>query len=153
FDFEHSSATISGGSAILNFSHGLANAENARIKAGPDSLTIFSAGFHPNTGLGSYTTQGLTHIAGTDLLIPVGKTVRGAGDIDDFTIVGGTIDAADDLAINLNAGLELRSGAHADLGSGGVSVTDHRTLISGGDLSAGSLRVTGTFQYIPSTIV
>jgi hypothetical protein len=151
FDFGHTSTKLSAGNAILNFSQGLVGAEHARIQAGPDSLTIFPAGFHPSKDLGSYVTQGITHFAGTDLLVRAEKTIRGAGHIDDFVIAAGTIEAADNESITLNGDIEVRSGAHVDLGGGSVYIKDLRTVIRGGSLTAGNFDITGSIHYFPAT--
>jgi hypothetical protein len=156
FDFGHSNATLISDGAILDFSHGLRGTEHAHIQAGPDSLTIFAPGFHPRRDLGSYQTQGLTHIAGSDLVLRPGQGFGGVGAIEDHVIAAGSIHANDptDLGgINLNGGLEIMPGAHVDLGeAGGVFVKDKRTAIRGGNLKAGSLNVTGTIHYQPATV-
>jgi hypothetical protein len=147
FDFAHSSAKLIAGSSILDFSTGLARAEHARIQAGPESLTIFPAGFRPNRGLGDYVTQGSTHFAGEELRIQSTKTIRGAGSINDFVVAGGRLLAAEGYGISLNGGINLRPGAAVDLREGTVSVKDSRTAFRGGTLSADGLTVTGTAQY------
>ena len=127
--------------AILNFAAGLPNAQQARIEAGPKSLTILPANFDSETQLGSLTTQGIVHIAGNDLTIPAGRSVEGWGRIDDHAIVAGSINAVDELAsIHLN-GLELLAGGSVELHRGTLNVTDDRTVIRGGDIRRrGNLR-------------
>ncbi len=149
FDFAGSSAKLTAGNAILNFAAGLPNAQHARIEAGPNSLTILPANFNSETQLGSLTTQGIVHIAGNDLTIPLGRTVEGWGRIEDHIIVAGSIKAVDELAsISLN-GLELLAGGSIQLHRGTLHVTNDRTVIRGGSLAAEGISVDGRVDLSP----
>jgi hypothetical protein len=153
FDFGHTASALHAGSAILDLSHGLANAESARIQAGPESLTIFAPGFRPHRDLGSFQTQGLTHVAGTDLVLHTGERFRGWGAIDDKVIAAGSIIADDGNGlggISLNDGLVLKPGANVDLEQGQVTVKDDETAIRGGTLKAASINIVGTTHYNPA---
>lgn len=150
FNFAGSSAKLVAGDAILNFAAGLANAQHARIEAGPKSLTILPAGFNPQTDLGSLATQGLVHHAGNDLTIPAGRSVEGWGRIDDHAVVAGSITAVDELAtIHLN-GLELLSSGNVELHRGVLNVKNDRTVIRGGEFAAEGITVNGdsTLDYL-----
>jgi hypothetical protein len=152
FDFDDSSATLRSGAAILNFAAGLPHAQNAKIVAGANSLTILPAGFDVAEQLGSLTTQGLVHYAGADLSIPASRTVKGWGRIDDHAIVAGTLAAADATAsINVNS-LELLAGGHVDLGRGRLTVPDDRTVVRGGSFAATAIDVAGTVVYVPPIV-
>jgi hypothetical protein len=156
FDFAHTSSKLQAGSAILDLSHGLTNAEHARIQAGPESLTIFAPGFRPRRDLGSFQTQGLTHIAGTDLVLRAGERFRGWGAIDDKVIAAGSIIADDGNGlggISLNDGLVLKPGADLDLEQGQVFVKDDQTAIRGGRLKARAINIVGTTYYNPAATV
>lgn len=152
FDFQGSSARLVADNAILNFAGGLENAQSARIEAGSKSLTILPADFDIENDLGSLTTQGLVHVVGDDLTIPVGRSVEGWGEIPDHAIVAGTIDASDaQAAINLN-GLELRSTGSVKLHHGVLNVTDDRTVLRGGSFDAAGINVYGDVDYHTLTI-
>lgn len=151
-DFQGSSARLVAGDAILNFAGGLENAQAARIEAGAKSLTILPADFDVEDDLGSLTTQGLVHVAGNDLTIPVGRSVEGWGEIPDHAIVAGTIAASDpQAAINLN-GLELRSTGNVELRHGLLNVADDRTAFRGGSFAATGVNVYGGVEYHTLTI-
>lgn len=150
FDFAHSSATLSAGSAIVNFSHPPQNAENAKIDVGPNSLTILPAQFDVATQIGQFSTQGLVHRTGDDLSVPANRTVEGRGTINDHAIVGGEllVSSQELGAINLN-GLELKAGGEVDLGLGSLRVSDDRTVIRNGSFKGEQIDVAGTVIYVP----
>ena len=147
FDFGGSSASLAAGSALINLTKGLANAQQASIRVGADSLTLFSGNFDPEIELGRYSTEGLTHFAGSDLVLSAGEMFRGWGQIDDHVIASGEIAAADDGFIHLHGGIQLNDGARVALSDGRVTVKDDRTVIRGGSLSANLLSVVGMIQY------
>lgn len=147
FDFGHTASTLQAGSAILDLSRGLANAEHARIQVGPESLTILAPGFRPRRDLGTFQTQGLTHVAGTDLVLRAGERFRGWGAINDKVIAAGTIIADDGNGlggISLTDGLVLKPSGDLDLEQGQVWVSDDQTAILGGRLKALAINIVGT---------
>jgi hypothetical protein len=152
FDFGHTASKLQAGNAILDLSHGLTNAERARVQAGPESLTIFAPGFRPQRDLGNFQTQGLTHIAGTDLVLRADERFRGWGAINDKVIAAGSIIADSLGGISLNDGLVLKSHANLDLAQGQVFVKDDQTAILGGRLKALALNIIGTIVYNPAAI-
>ena len=151
FDFG-GGAMLSAGSALVDFSKGLENAEHASINVGADSLTIFAADFDLDSGLGSYHTEGITHFTGSDLVLAAGEGFRGWGEIDDHVIAAGTIAAADGGFIHLKGGIEVSGDADVDLGDGTVTVTDDRTVIRGGSLLASHISVKGTVLFEPAKL-
>ncbi|BBO33948.1 hypothetical protein [Lacipirellula parvula] len=152
FDFAGSSVTLSAGSAIVNFAHAPKNAEHAKINVGPNSLTIFPAGYDVAANIGQFSTAGLVHFTGDDLSIPANRTVEGRGTITDHAIVGGKLLASQQIlaAINLN-GLELKAGGEVNLGDGMLNVPDDRTVIRNGSLKAAQINVYGTVDFSPLT--
>ena len=156
------------GSGLLNFSKGdLSNAERARLNVRRDSLVIFPEGFDPKTAWGRFTSRGMVHYAGSDLVIGRREGVRsGWGTIDDFVDTRGYIltadpdPAADPLDtywnpygertrteswIDMLGGVYVHAGTVA-LGAGRVVVPDSRSGIREGRLSAASMEVASYIQ-------
>ncbi|MCC7408210.1 MAG: hypothetical protein IT442_09070, partial [Phycisphaeraceae bacterium] len=127
----------------------LTNAGNASVTLGPESLLIHDAGDDPEAGFGSFTNQGMTHVRGTTLSIPVGKTVGGAGSISDPVDVWGRIDAADGSTISLSNTVTIHPGAYLK----GVNLrpTSEPSVMYGGQIehvfidSFTSLQTAGAF--------
>ncbi len=55
------------------------NLGSMAVSMGANSLLIVPAGFNPSTGFGSYSSLGLTHTAGTTLIVPAGQGFGGQG--------------------------------------------------------------------------
>ncbi|MCC7205587.1 MAG: hypothetical protein IT441_10940, partial [Phycisphaeraceae bacterium] len=150
FPSSPSSLSING---IVDFGpRTLTNAGNVSVTLGPESLLIHDAGDDPAADFGSFTNQGMTHVRGTTLSIPAGKTVSGAGSIGDPTDVWGTIDAAEDRAITLSNTVTIHPGAYLK----GVELkpTSEPSVMYGGRLehawinSATAIQTAGRFvQY------
>ncbi len=143
-----------GGTLILegisDFTGGsMLNTTNASITCGPKSLTIFPFGFDPQTQLGSYSSEGLTHVPGSTLVVPAGTGFGGRGDIYDHVETYADITAAEYAAINLCSGVNIADGATVLLEEGEVFVEDLVSGISGGQLVTSKLNVgttdTGSF--------
>ena len=145
FDGGNSSAVLSSGSScILDFSTGsVQNTGATVVSMGINSLLIVPAGFDTSTGFSSSSTLGLTHTAGTTLVVPAGQGFGGIGSINDPVICQGTITAATSGFINLNNGLTLSGTGAVALGSGTLTVSDTVSGISGGSISVNS-------QYVGS---
>ena len=127
---------------ILNLADGdVLNGQNASVNLGANSLVILSAGMDPALIFNQYSNAGTTHVAGSPLAIPVGTVVEGCADISDRVDVDGTVTAATGGYINVGGGVILSSTGSVDLGSGLLNVPDADSAISGGQLTAGSMRV------------
>ena len=102
---------------------------------GGNSLLIVPAGFDASTGFNSSSSLGLTHTAGSTLVVPAGQGFGGMGAINDPVNCQGTITAVGG-TINLNNGLALSGTGTVVLGSGTLTVNDAISGISGGSLQA-----------------
>ena len=114
------------------------NLGNLSVTMGTNSLLIVPSGFDPSTGFASYQALGLTHTAGTTLVVPAGQEFDGSGSIADPVNCQGTILAASGGTINLNGGLMLSGSGAINLGSGNLTVNDSGSGISGGSLAVAS---------------
>jgi fibronectin-binding autotransporter adhesin len=123
-------AYFGSGSASLQMTHSLS------VTAGPNSLVIVPAGFNPSTMFANYTSLGLTHTAGTTLVVPAGRGFACATTIDDPVNCQGTILATSGGSINLSNGLTLSGTGVVNLGGGALSVSDKNSGMSGGSLAA-----------------
>ena len=124
--------------SIVDLSQGaLQNVASMTVNMGANSLLIVPAGFNTSTGFASYSSPGLTHTAGTTLVVPAGQGFGGVGSISDSVSCQGTITAASGSSISLNNGLVLSGSGVVSLGGGTLTVNDLASGMSGGSLSAG----------------
>ncbi len=127
-----------GGSAIIDFSRAtLIQTGSMSVSIGPKSLFLVPAGFDPATAFRSYSSQGMTHNVGTPLSVLPAQGFAGAGSIADFVNCQGTVAAANG-SIALNGGVAISGTGSVNLGSGGVSINDQPSGVSGGTLQAGT---------------
>jgi hypothetical protein len=141
-DFGGARVTLAGG-GIMDFSRGrILGADLATVTAGPDSLVIVAPGFDPAAEFGRFVSQGLVHVAGSDLVLGEGQGFSGRGTISDHVETSGWIAATPGGGINLDQGVTIHGG-QVDLGSGCLTVQDDRSGISAGRLNAGSVTVGG----------
>ena len=121
-------------SSIVDFSQGaLLGAASASLSVGANSLTIFPAGSDPQSVFGSYTTQGMTHVAGSTLTVSAGEGFAGMGEIVDFVDCQGVVgDPASD--IDLLGGVFVSRTGAVRLG-GTLRVDSSGSGISGGSLT------------------
>ncbi len=145
--------------AFVDLSQGnIQNPGNGSILGGLNSLTIFPTGFDP-IELKSYSTAGMTHIAGNTLLVPTGKKVTGRGEINDHVICQGQISTHEGASLDLNSGLEVSNGGTVNLGDyGELTVKDSTSGISDGsilldEMWVGKSDVAGTFTQSGGTVV
>jgi autotransporter-associated beta strand protein len=110
------------------------------VSLGANSLLIVPAGFNPSKNFGSYNSLGITHTAGSTLVVPAGQGFGGEGSISDSVSCQGTI-TAEKGPINLNNGLVLSGNGLISLHGGNVTVNDAVSGIWGGSL-------TGSNQYV-----
>ena len=137
FDGGNGSGSLSGTNCIIDLSQGtLRYVGSLSVGMGNNSLLMVPAGFDPTTGFGNNSWTGLTHVAGTTLVVPAGKGFTGWGSINDpVDCQGGTITAAAGGAINLNNGLMLSGNGNVNLGTGSLTVSDTTSPnITGGSL-------------------
>ena len=126
---------------LINLSRGsILNAGNTSLAVGPDSLTLFAKDTVPGAAFKQFTSAGLVHIAGSDLVIPAGQGFTGQGEIMDFVDSRGHIGTPAARSLNLMSGVFVHEGS-VDLGYGSVQVGDDRSGISAGQLTARSMTV------------
>ena len=94
----------------------------------------FPAGFNPSTAFAAYSTQGLTHIVGSTLVVPAEGGFMGSITLNDPVTCQGWI-IANSGNINLNNGLSMSGTANVSLGNGTLIVNDTVAGMNG----AGSL--------------
>ena len=116
------------------------NLGNISLSMGPNSLLIVPAGFNPSTSFAHYTNLGLSHTAGSTLIVPAGQGFAGGGSINDPVNCQGTIAAASGVSLNLNSGLVV-SGTGSVTAWGNLTVNDSSSGISGGSLYFANLYV------------
>lgn len=79
FTFPSSPRTMAINGIVDIGAHTFTNADKVSLQLGPQSLLIVDAGYDPASEFASFSNQGLTHVNGTTLTIPAGRTVTGAG--------------------------------------------------------------------------
>ena len=148
FDFSNSARVLSLSSGVLDVSNGqFLRAGKASLNLGPQALLIIAAGYDPNAVFKTYSNLGMTHVAGTSLDIPSGRTLSGSGVIADPTSVSGAlmVGAAD--ALTINNILNVRQGGRVDSNSSGRLTVSQ--LVVGAD-GTGSLNLHGATQLTVS---
>jgi hypothetical protein len=117
--------------------------QNLAVTVAANSLLIVPQGFNAATGFKSLTNAGIVANAGATITIPVGKTITGAGSIDDLVSVAGALSASTGHnRITLNGGLSLATGGSVTLGNNGtLIVPDNNSSLVGGTLSVGNMYV------------
>ncbi len=137
FDFAETGKNLTIENAIVDISEGsFVNAGNAALTLGEGSLLIVPEGYDPADVFGSYNNAGLTHVAGMDLTIPVGKTVAGSGTINDPVLCQGTVAVTPGNELNLSGGLDLSSGGRVNILAGASE--GYITALTTTDLNVGS---------------
>ena len=168
-------ATLSVGSGcIVDLSTGaLANVGALSVNVAANSLLTLPSAFGPLTGFGSYTSAGITHTAGTTVVVPAGKGFGGWGTVNDLVDCRGAITVASGYYsiegvnpvyafINLTKGLIVSESGAVNLGQGFLTVNDAVSGIGGGSLTvykqyvgdggAGTFTQTGGTNTISHTI-
>ena len=142
-DFGGQAWTLDQETFILDFAEGdLQNAGGVSVSLGSNALAIVPEGIDPATVFGSYTNAGITHVAGTDLVVPAGQTIGGTGEVHDPVHCAGTIAAGPGNQIDLTRGITVADGALVDLGSGDLNVQDGASAsIGAATLKVGTLVV------------
>ena len=107
------------------------NAGNVSVTLGPESLLIYDPGDDPAADFASFTNQGMTHVRGTTLSIPAGKTVGGTGFLYDPVEVWGTIDPANGEQIGLLNTVIVQNGAYLESVSLSPRTTDSSVMYDG----------------------
>ena len=155
-----------GGAGLLSISNGIIDLSQGTwqnldlgsltVNMGANSLLIIPAGFNTTTGFAVGSSLGLTHTAGTTLVVPAGQCLCSQGSVNDPVSCQGTITALHSAYIYLNNGLVLSGTGTVNLGYGSLTVNDSvsrdRPL---GSLIGGSQYVgysgTGTFTQSGGT--
>lgn len=138
------------GTGILDFTGGtLTGTQNASLTVGPDSLVIFAQGFDLPAQFKQFSSTGMIHFAGTDLVVQAGQGFSGQGDIYDHVETSGHIAASPGGTINLYDGAFVHAET-TDLGAGTLYGRDQRSGISGGQLSAGAMTLNPGYLAKPS---
>ena len=150
------SATAPGG-CLVSFGPGnLVNCGSMSVVVGAGSLVILPSGFNTATGFASYSNAGLTHVAGTTLVISPSQGFSGGGTIYDLVDCQGTISAPLGYALNLNNGVTISGTGTVSLGSGTLTINNSLSIISGGQLFAGEQYIgnsgNGTFRQSGGTV-
>ncbi|MBS3821647.1 MAG: PEP-CTERM sorting domain-containing protein, partial [Phycisphaerae bacterium] len=147
WDLADATAAVSWDTIIADISHGdIVNAGSASWTLGPRSLLIVRSGQNPATAFGSFHSTGMIHTRGTDLTIPAGRTIVGAGRIEDRVVCQGELRAENGASLQLVAGVSLDAGT-VDLGAEGeafIETDDCR--ITGGELRGGTAKILGDFS-------
>jgi fibronectin-binding autotransporter adhesin len=141
FDGGKLSATLIA-NCLLNISSGTWQNLNAlSVNMGPNSLLIVPAEFDTANDFASYISLGLTHTAGTTIVLAAGSGFGGAGTIQDFIDCQGSIAAVSGDGINLSGGLLVSGSGYANLGIGVMTVNDSASGIKCGTLVVGDVFV------------
>jgi T5SS/PEP-CTERM-associated repeat protein len=133
FDGGNGHATLSAASwSIVDLSHGtLQNVGGLTVSIAANTLLIVPPGFNPYTGFKSYSSLGITHTAGTTLVVPAGAGFGGEGSINDQVVCQGTItNNQTGYGIALNNGLVLSGTGVVETG-GNLIVNDTSSGITG----------------------
>ncbi len=143
-------ALVIGASSILDLSQGsTVNTGSMSLSIGPGSLLIIPPGFNPATAFAHYSNSGMTHTAGTPLVVAAGQSFSGWGTILDPVICQGSISGdgySQENSFVLKGGLIMSGSAQVIANEdGGVITNDSTSGMSGGTPAVGYHNVTGTF--------
>ena len=143
-DFGGGVLSLAGSSLLVDLSQGnLANARSISLVLGPNSLLILPSGFDPSTAFAAYSNAGMTHTAGTTLVVPAGQGFGGWGSINDPVNCQGTIAAGSGGFLNLTAGLTVSGTGTVNLGSGSLTVNASASQPSISSIAAGAAASAG----------
>ena len=136
FSADHVLVDLTGGGSF-------ANAQQGSFDLGGDSLLVVNPGTDLPSQFAQFSNDGMTHVAGSPLVVPTSQHFSGSGQIADILVCqGGSVQAAPGLGLNLNGGIQLEAGL-VNVGSGTVSANG-LSSISGGELSGGTLNIQAT---------
>jgi hypothetical protein len=142
-DLAESSVTIAPTGIANLASASFQGTSSATLIGAADSLMIFSPGVVPANTFGTFSTQGIVHIAGTTLVLSSGQTIDAVGDIPDRVEVHGTLRNARPLG-----GVNLRSGAVVNVPV--LTVVDATSDISNGSLTTNNFVITDGATFTQS---
>jgi len=115
---------------------------------------MFPAGFDPCAQLGDYVSAGVTHVAGTTMIVPAGQNLTAFGEIDGHVVCHGSIAVNPQHAVRLDItdGVEVMPGGVLTLRGGSVSINDTVSRMAGGQMSAGTMTIapSGTASFTHS---
>lgn len=142
-DFNNSPVALSLDGLGL-FAYGtFANTAGVQLTTTPNSLLLLPAGFDIATQLGSFDGHALVAFAGSDVVIPAGRSIAGMGTINERVVVAGGLSATAGQAISLANGVEVLAGGSVDLGAGTLTVAGAVPAHAGGNVTA-AMMVVGT---------
>ena len=117
-------AMVVAGSGTIDFSQGsLVNTQSMSVTVGANSLFIVPPGFSTTTGFASYQSLGITHTAGTTLVVGPGQGFADNGAINDPVVCQGSITTIPSGSISLTNGISLSGAASVVLGTSASSGT------------------------------
>ena len=130
-DFMGTAGTLVTGGDIVDFSAGtVRNTSSASLAlTGTCPLLIVKPGLDPSRDFASFTSNGITHVAGTPLVVPVDRSYCWRGAVNDYVECQGTLGTPANGALNLAQGLSVSGTGSIDLGSGSVTFTGTRSGI------------------------
>ena len=134
----------------------LVNVASTSLTADANSLVIVSPTVNPASVFGSYSNLGMTHTAGTTLVVPAGQGFCGLGTIVDPVDCQGSIAVSNSTSsLNLTGGLSLSGSGTINLGNGSLTTNDNASVLSGGQLFVANHYVgnagTGSFTHTGGT--
>ncbi|MCK4625360.1 MAG: PEP-CTERM sorting domain-containing protein [Phycisphaerae bacterium] len=155
FDFAATGGTLQlAAGSMLDMSKGtIANAANGRINTAANTLVMFPAGFDPATDLADYTSAGVTHIAGTTMVVPTDQRLVAFGSVEGHVQCHGSLRVAESSdSLSITDGLEVTADGSVDLGKGTLTVEDNTSRMNGTSLSLGNMLIaaSGTGQFTHS---
>lgn len=149
FDGSGSGTLIVNGGITDLASGTILNPGGLALTVGSNTLLIVPAGFDPETKFRNYLSSGVTYIHGESVTIPANQSITGNATFSDHVTCLGTLTAASQGKIDLNAGLTFSGSGNVNLGSGKLTVEDATSGMSGGVLASSMQNVgeygTGVF--------
>jgi len=147
FDLNDQSTTLSLNNGLADISQGrFEGADNATLALGAQVLLVVSPGFDPDVAFGAFSNQGTLYTLGSRLVVPQGRGFTASTDINDFAECYGVIQPAPGGNLNLNGGFALHDGVVKLGGGQAYTGQGQDSVITGGQLLGGTLRVNSARQ-------
>lgn len=149
-DFGGQARTLNLTNSVVDFGQGrILNASQATVTADTHTLIILPAGFDPQATFASFSPNALLQTADTVIVIPVGRSINGWGQIDEHVQCAGSLTAPSNGYLNLTSGLAVSNNAAVELRTGKLTVENTSSGMTSGTLKAGALTIgdktTGSF--------
>jgi hypothetical protein len=136
---------------ILDWSLGtlLGDASNTHYSAGVNSESYFPAGFNPAIEFASFSSQGLVHVQGTTLVVPVGFTMDISSDRPDLIRVEGVLrptgsPASPQSLTFTQGGVQVAPGGLFNLFNAHLALRANSSIVGGEIRNAGTLTIGDT---------